>query len=52
MRQLSDNTIPEAEAAIRDLRATTRSLRDLTDRLNNEGAGSLLGGQKLPDYKP
>lgn len=51
-RQLSDTTVPEAEKAIRDLRATTRALRDLTERLNDQGAGSLLGGQKLPDYKP
>lgn len=51
-RALSANTIPEAEAAIRDLRATTRALRDMTERLNDSGAGAVLGGQKLPDYKP
>ncbi|MFM2301911.1 MAG: hypothetical protein RLZZ84_1647 [Pseudomonadota bacterium] len=51
-RQLSENTIPAAESAIRDLRATTKSLRDMTERLNDEGAGAVLSGQKLPDYKP
>jgi len=51
-RQLHSNTLPQAEAAIRDLRASTKALRDLTEKINNEGAGSLLGGQKLPDYKP
>lgn len=50
-KHLSENTIPEAEAAIRDLRSTTRTLRDMTERLNDEGAGAVLGGQKLPDYK-
>ena len=52
VRRLSDNTIPEAEAAIRDLRATTKTLREMTERLNDQGAGAVLGGQKLPDYKP
>ncbi|HEX4847850.1 MAG TPA: MlaD family protein [Novosphingobium sp.] len=51
-RQLQANTLPQAEAAIRDLRASTKALRDLTEKLTNEGAGSLLGGQRLPDYKP
>jgi phospholipid/cholesterol/gamma-HCH transport system substrate-binding protein len=51
-RQLSDTTLPEAEKAIRDLRATTRALRDLTERLNDHGAGAVLSGQQLPDYKP
>ena len=50
--QLNQTTIPAAEAAIRDLRATTRALRDLTEKVNDEGAGALIGGQKLPDYKP
>ncbi|MEN9718089.1 MAG: hypothetical protein RIQ99_967, partial [Pseudomonadota bacterium] len=51
-RQLSETTIPEAQNAIRDLRATTRALRDMTERLNDQGAGAVLSGQKLPDYKP
>lgn len=51
-RQVQTNTLPQAEAAIRDLRASTKALRDLTEKLNNDGAGSLLGGQRLPDYKP
>ncbi len=51
-KQLQNTTLPQAEAAIRDLRSSTKALRDLTEKLNNDGAGSLLGGQKLPDYKP
>lgn len=51
-RQLNERTLPAAEAAIRDLQATTRSLRDVTERINNEGVGGLVGGPKLPDYKP
>jgi phospholipid/cholesterol/gamma-HCH transport system substrate-binding protein len=52
VRQLSEGTLPEAEAAMRDLRSATRALRDMTEKLNDQGAGALVGGQKLPDYKP
>jgi phospholipid/cholesterol/gamma-HCH transport system substrate-binding protein len=52
-RQLSSSTLPEAEAAIRDLRATARSLRAVTEKIDEQGAGALVGGGgKLPDYKP
>lgn len=52
-RQLNETTLPQAEAAIRDLRAATRAMRDITEKVQDQGAGSLLGGsQKLPDYKP
>ncbi len=51
-RQLSQSTLPVAEDAIRDLRATTQSLRGLTEKIQNGGAGAMLGGSKLPDYKP
>jgi phospholipid/cholesterol/gamma-HCH transport system substrate-binding protein len=52
-RQLSTSTLPEAEAAIRDLRATARSLRAVTEKIDEQGAGALVGGGgKLPDYKP
>lgn len=52
MRQLSATTLPEAEAAIRDLRATSKSLRAVTEKIDEQGAGALLGGPKLPEYKP
>lgn len=51
-RQLAQTTLPAAEDAIRDLRATTQALRGLTEKIQNGGAASLLGGPKLPDYKP
>ena len=50
-KQLSEQTLPAAEAAMRDLRATSRSLRQVTDRLNDQGAGGVIAGPKLPDYK-
>ena len=50
-RQLTETTLPAAEAALRDLRATSRALRSVTERLDDQGAAGLLGGPKLPDYK-
>ena len=50
-RQLSESTLPEAEAELRDLKATTRALRDLTEKINDSGLGA-VGGQRLPDYHP
>ena len=51
-RQLSQDTLPAATATMRDLRRTSENLRNITERLETEGAGSLLGGQQLPDYEP
>lgn len=52
VRQLSDQTLPSADAALRDLRATSRALRNLTEKIEERGAGAVVGGNKLPDYKP
>jgi phospholipid/cholesterol/gamma-HCH transport system substrate-binding protein len=52
VNEISTSTIPSAEAAIRDLRATTRALRNVTEKIDEQGAGALLKGQKVPDYKP
>lgn len=51
-RQLNEKTLPAAEAALRDLRETTKSVRQLTDKISDQGAGGLIGGTKLPDYEP
>jgi phospholipid/cholesterol/gamma-HCH transport system substrate-binding protein len=51
-RQLTTSTLPEAEATLQDLRATSQALRTVTEKLENEGAGALLGGATLPDYEP
>ena len=52
LTQFSATTLPEAEAAIRDLRATTKALRAVTEKIDEQGAGAVLGGPKLPEYKP
>jgi phospholipid/cholesterol/gamma-HCH transport system substrate-binding protein len=37
---------------VRDLRATSEALRSITEKVDEQGAGSIIGGQKLPDYEP
>ncbi len=51
-RQLATETLPAAEATLEDLRATSKALRGVTERLETQGAGSLLGSQPLPEYEP
>jgi phospholipid/cholesterol/gamma-HCH transport system substrate-binding protein len=51
-RELSESTLPAAEAAMRDLKRTTEALRQMTESIQNQGAGSLIKGKQLPDYKP
>ncbi len=51
-KQLTESTLPAAEATLRDLRATSKALRTVTEKIDTHGAGALLGGPKLPDYKP
>jgi phospholipid/cholesterol/gamma-HCH transport system substrate-binding protein len=50
--QVSTSTLPAAEAALRDLRSTSRALRNVTEKIDERGAGALLKGSDLPDYKP
>ena len=52
LREVSTTTLPAAEAAIRDLRATSRALRNVTEKIDEQGAAALLKGPKLPEYKP
>ncbi|MEL6542057.1 MAG: MlaD family protein [Pseudomonadota bacterium] len=49
--QLRESTLPSAEATLQDLRATSRALRKITEKLESEGVGSVLGGRALPEYK-
>jgi phospholipid/cholesterol/gamma-HCH transport system substrate-binding protein len=51
-RQLNDDTLPAAQATMRDLRRTSESLRHLTEELETNGAGSLIGSRPVPEYEP
>jgi len=37
---------------IRDLREMSRAFRAISEKLDQQGAGSIIGAPKLPDYKP
>lgn len=51
-REMTQTTLPAANAAMQDLRRTSEALRQLTERLESQGAGSLIRGGQLPDYEP
>jgi phospholipid/cholesterol/gamma-HCH transport system substrate-binding protein len=52
VQNLSKSTLPEANRLVHELRDLSGSLRQVTDRVNQQGIGGALGPEKLPDYKP
>jgi phospholipid/cholesterol/gamma-HCH transport system substrate-binding protein len=52
VQAFSTQTLPQVGELIGDLRATSESLRSITDRLNQQGVSGVIGGQELPDYRP
>jgi phospholipid/cholesterol/gamma-HCH transport system substrate-binding protein len=52
VQTFSTRTLPEVGQLVRDLRTTTQSLKGITDRLDQQGIGGVIGGEKLPDYRP
>ena len=51
IRAFSNQTLPEVGQLMRELRATSESLREIMERLNQQGVGGVIGGQRLPDYR-
>ena len=51
LQTFSRQTIPEANRLVRDLRVTATALSQVAERVEQGGATSLIGSQKLPDYK-
>ncbi len=49
---LSTETMPEVNALVRDLRNMSESLGSVATKIDQQGAGALIGGPKLPDYEP
>ncbi len=52
LKALSTQTIPEVGQLVRDLRVMSESLGSVANKIDQQGAGALLGGTTLPDYKP
>ncbi|HYD25460.1 MAG TPA: MlaD family protein [Croceibacterium sp.] len=51
-REMAQTTLPLANATLQDLRRTSEALRQMTEKIQTDGAGALVGGNKLPDYEP
>ncbi|WP_267394214.1 MULTISPECIES: MlaD family protein [unclassified Sphingomonas] len=51
LQTFSKQTIPEANRLVRDLRVTATALSSIADKVDQGGATSLVGQQRLPDYK-
>jgi phospholipid/cholesterol/gamma-HCH transport system substrate-binding protein len=51
LQTFSKQTVPEVGQLVHDLRQTAQSLSSVTEKIDQQGAGSLLGSPKLPDYK-
>lgn len=49
---LTRQTIPEIGLLVRDLRETTENLNNITRKVDRQGVGGLIGGEKLPTYDP
>jgi phospholipid/cholesterol/gamma-HCH transport system substrate-binding protein len=49
--QLTTQTAPEVDRLVRDLSEMADALTTTANRLNTGGAGGVLGGGRLPDYK-
>lgn len=47
----SKQTIPEANQLVHDLRVTATALSSIAEKLDQGGAGALVGSSRLPDYK-
>jgi len=46
------DTMPQIGLLVRDLRQMSRAILSITERIDQQGAGGLIGTPPLPDYKP
>jgi phospholipid/cholesterol/gamma-HCH transport system substrate-binding protein len=51
LQAFSKKTVPEVGQLVQDLRQMALALSSVAEKLDNGGAGGLLGAPKLPDYK-
>ena len=52
LKALSTQTVPDVGSLVRNLNEMAETLTAVANRLDRGGAGALLGGSHLPDYKP
>lgn len=51
LQAFSKQTIPEVGQLVRDLREMSSSLSSVAQKLDQQGAGGVIGGTRLPDYQ-
>jgi len=51
IKALSTQTVPQINQLVRNLAEMSESLNAISAKLDRGGAGAVLGGSKLPDYK-
>ena len=52
VQAFSKQTLPEVGQLVRDLRVMSESLSAVAAKVDQGGAGSIIGSPRLPDYKP
>lgn len=50
--QLSNQIAPDANALLREMREVTSQLGAVAAKIDEDPAGALIGGRRLPDYDP
>jgi phospholipid/cholesterol/gamma-HCH transport system substrate-binding protein len=51
VQAFSKQTVPQVGQLVQDLRQMAIALQSVAEKIDRDGAGGLIGGQKLPDYK-
>ena len=52
VQNFTKSTLPEANQLVHEMRDLTKSLKGVSERVEQGGIGGALGPEKLPDYKP
>jgi len=52
VQNFTKSTLPEANQLVHEMRDLTKSLKGVSQRVEQQGIGGTLGPEKLPDYKP
>lgn len=52
LQTFSKETLPEASQLVHDLRQMSAALTSVAEKIDQNGAGSILSSPQLPDYKP
>ena len=52
VQNFTKSTLPEANQLVHEMRDLTKSLKGVSERVEQQGIGGTLGPEKLPDYNP